>query len=854
MDYYQKYQKYRFKYLNLLNQSGGVTPEEFKQMLENKKDDDFLDDDDIDFLTHDKIKVKDAILIDMQVCDINSIFECISKKYNNNNIKEAINPLTNKPYSLENLIDIRNKLIINKLDNDEKKKIINNLILLVIPLNIKNELLRLRPEKFEIFFTKNKIKSFKLEKIYFEALVNYLLSPSKIIIDENNNITEEFKNNLDIRLSYYFYGKNYLLLILVPEDNMTDDICKIAVQSNGLALQYIPDNKITDEIIILAVRQNSYAFLHLPKDKKTSEICKQIIRENPKQLLRIIGRDSEISRELYIEICTNAVNDNIKVIEYVESWKMTDEQYFEICKIVIPKSGIYFIPDFEITFEICKLAVEHNGYALKYAPIKNLTPEQYYEICKLAVITNSIALQFVVYDKDKLDHNQYIEICKLAVETNGIALQFVKRLSYKLEPEQYFEIFQLALQNLDNKSNSNVEIYIPLVIAVQIDGNLLLYVKQLFHKLTYNQWYKICEKAVEHNVRALEHVPIEKMEPEQYFEICKLAVKKNGIALQFVKYDKLDYEIGKLALQNLDNLSNSNEEIYKTSLVAVQIDGTLLDDVNKLISKFTYEQYNKICEKALEKNREAEKYIISEKDYNNLLSLSNHQSPDQSGGANKSYRYSYNYDEFFKIMKKESEDLEMFNLYKMILNKIINEYNKNNKIDEFEAILYGALATGQDPSKVPILFEILKISILDKDKQTILLSYNKKDRIKMLNKYNNKDVLTQIEQKIKYFYDLYKKEEAYIQQRIFKLDSKYRNKLLKFDNHEKIKYIIKNLIDNKIKELFNNANLNNLYSLNLYALMDYLDKYIKKSSRIKKSCFVKKSSKNQIKKSCKKSN
>ena len=210
---------------------------------------------------------------------------------------------------------------------------------------------------------------------------------------------------------------------------------------------------------------------------------------------------------------------------------------------------------------------------------------------------------------------------------------------------------------------------------------------------------------------------------------------------------------------------------------------------------------------------------------------------NQSGGGN--YSYSYNYDEFFKLMKKESEDLKMFNLYKMILNKIINEYNKNNKIDEFEAILYGALATGQDPSKVPILLEILKISILDKDKQTILLSYNKKDRKKMLDKYSNKDVLTQIEQKIKYFYDLYKKDEAYIQQRILKLDSKYRKKLLKFDNYEKIKYIIKNLIDNKIKKLFNNPNLNNLYSLNLYDLMDYLDKYKKKSSE--------KSSKKQVK-------
>jgi hypothetical protein len=240
------------------------------------------------------------------------------------------------------------------------------------------------------------------------------------------------------------------------------------------------------------------------------------------------------------------------------------------------------------------------------------------------------------------------------------------------------------------------------------------------------------------------------------------------------------------------------------------------------------------------------KYLKYKFKYYNLLSF------NQSGGGG-------NYDEFFKLKKKESEDWDMFNLYKMVLNKIINDYKNNNKIDEFEAIVYGALATGQDPSKVPILLEILKIITFDKDKQTILLSYNKKERKKMLDKYSNKDVLTQIEQKLKHFYDHYKKNEAYIQEKILKLDSEYRKKLLKFDNPEKIKYIIKNLIDDKIKELFDNSDLYNLYSLNIYDLMNYLDKYIKKSSQnqVKKSSRVKKSSKkikskssqNQVKKS-----
>jgi hypothetical protein len=212
---------------------------------------------------------------------------------------------------------------------------------------------------------------------------------------------------------------------------------------------------------------------------------------------------------------------------------------------------------------------------------------------------------------------------------------------------------------------------------------------------------------------------------------------------------------------------------------------------------------------------------------------------NQSGGGN----YSYNYDEFFKLKKKESEDMEMFSTYKMFINKIINDYKNNNKIDEFELIVYLALSIGKDPSKVPILLEILKIKTFDKNYQIILLSNDRNKRKKMLDKYSNKDVLTQIEKKLKHFYNLYKKNETYIQQRILKLESKYRKKLLKFDNPEKIKYIIKNVSDNKIKELFDNSDLYNLYSLNLYVLMDYLDKYIKKSSRIQKSCFVKKSSK-----------
>jgi hypothetical protein len=64
-----------------------------------------------------------------------------------------------------------------------------------------------------------------------------------------------------------------------------------------------------------------------------------------------------------------------------------------------------------------------------------------------------------------------------------------------------------------------------------------------------------------------------------------------------------------------------------------------------------------------------------------------------------------------------------------------------------------------------------------------------------------------------------------IQQRILKLKYEYRNKLLTFDNPEKIIFIINNLVDDEIKELFDNSDLYDLYPLNMSDLETYINKY-----------------------------
>jgi hypothetical protein len=64
-----------------------------------------------------------------------------------------------------------------------------------------------------------------------------------------------------------------------------------------------------------------------------------------------------------------------------------------------------------------------------------------------------------------------------------------------------------------------------------------------------------------------------------------------------------------------------------------------------------------------------------------------------------------------------------------------------------------------------------------------------------------------------------------IQKRILKLEYEYRNKLLTFDNPEKIIFIINNLVDDDIKKLFDNSDLYDLYPLNMLDLETYINKF-----------------------------
>ena len=567
MDYYQKYQKYKFKYLNLLSltnyQSGGgsdYTEEDFILLdkylydnsnltdegleilkyyidengyLKDKKNPELLEDP----ITGESIHITNAVLIDKEVYDANNLFNCINK-FGNMKI-----PHNRQIYSPANLVDIR-----NKLDNDENKNIIKNKIFENFSVKVRTQLKLLKPEQLEILFTKIKINILDLKIERDDTilnLVNYLLENN--ITDENNNITDKFKNDLK---------KNYKLLILVPDNKITYEICIIAVKTNSYALKYIPKyNIMTDkqyyELYKEVVTQDGLALKFVPENNKT------------------------------LDICEKAVTQNGKALEFVPNEKKT----FDICEIAVTKNGLAleFVPDEKKTFNIYNKAVTQNSGALKHVEIlfNNITEEQYYKLCEKAIENDS----FSIYDvkADNMTDQKYYELCKKVIKNINTLLNAVP------ENKRTYEIYMLAVTNHGKELEK-----------VILNGNI-----------TEEQYYELCEKAIENYGQAIYYVKTEvideineegknynkpiNMTPEQYYELCKKALTNDGRALEYVH-------------KNIKNITS--DQYYKLYEIAVISNGsalvfipkTLIDETTPFKYKpknMTDEQYYELCKKAV---------------------------------------------------------------------------------------------------------------------------------------------------------------------------------------------------------------------------------------------------------------
>lgn len=207
--YYQtKYLKYKLKYFNLLNQSGGYTLEEFNKMLKNVDENGYLmeiDKDEllIDSISRSEIHKNNAIYIDKGIHDANSLSECIERYYLNKNSEGeyvlSTNPLNRNEYTKEdyNLIAEHISGLDDKIIN-KRKEIINEIKNLIqLDNDIQKEILYLKPEQRTIFLSNHKFKIFiKFDDNTQITLIN---ASNKDILDAFIKIFNNYENALIMR-------------------------------------------------------------------------------------------------------------------------------------------------------------------------------------------------------------------------------------------------------------------------------------------------------------------------------------------------------------------------------------------------------------------------------------------------------------------------------------------------------------------------------------------------------------------------------------------------------------------------------------------------------------------------------
>jgi hypothetical protein len=461
-NYQTKYLKYKFKYLNLLNQSGGsYTGKQFGIIFDNPNEDGYLIDIDEngknildkngekklveDPITHDKIHKNNAIYMDKEIYDANYLSKYIEKYYLNKNVSGdyllARNPMnraifTEKDYNLIanhiSGIDIVDGLILTEKLINKRKEIINEIKNLIqLDDDIQKEILDLEPDKRKIFLNDHKFKIFiKFDNNTKMKLINniYLY---KFITDEFKNFKKKIYNE-SIRPNNEF-------LFFIPEEYIIDDEI---IKLHGLALKYVPKDKITFEICELAVKQNGLALEYVPNEIMTDN-------EYLKICARAVFEDGCAFKYVLIEKLTDEMTDKIIelaikkcgcMLKYVPIEKKTDE----IIELAVQNDGLAleYVPDNKKSQEIIESAVQNDGFALEYVLADNMTNDKYFEICKLAVQQTGLALKYVL--ADNMTNDEYYTICEIAVNQNFSVLNSVEKYLDKITKERYEHLIEIA--------------------------------------------------------------------------------------------------------------------------------------------------------------------------------------------------------------------------------------------------------------------------------------------------------------------------------------------------------------------------------------------------------------------------
>ena len=189
----------------------------------------------------------------------------------------------------------------------------------------------------------------------------------------------------------------------IPNNLISYNLCKIAVQNDGFALRYVPKEYMTEELCLIAVNHDPFAIGFIPETIITQEMCLAAVKGSG-YVLRYIPKYL-----LTHELCKIALEDRPDGIKYVPSELIDNELTQLSLETYRMERLLSHIPIDKRTYAVCLKAVNHDGRELEYVPDEFKT----HDMCLAAVMNNSWAVIHIPSDMLSED------ICKVVARDPG---------------------------------------------------------------------------------------------------------------------------------------------------------------------------------------------------------------------------------------------------------------------------------------------------------------------------------------------------------------------------------------------------------------------------------------------------
>ena len=173
--------------------------------------------------------------------------------------------------------------------------------------------------------------------MYIKTCINLFNKGQLINFDKENSV-------LQISIKYKYVHNSYVQTYCFTEENRYKKIVEF-IKNDGYSINLLKAEEITEEICKLAVRQNGLSLKYVKE--QTEEICKSVVQQNGISLDYVKIEQTE-------EICKLAVQQNGYALQYVRN------QNEEICKLAIQQNSWSFKYVRNQTEEMFKLAVQQN--------------------------------------------------------------------------------------------------------------------------------------------------------------------------------------------------------------------------------------------------------------------------------------------------------------------------------------------------------------------------------------------------------------------------------------------------------------------------------------------------------------